>query len=232
MAFFPHVTKGDKFKPIALLENNVRDIVNMYNTPRGIPRRAQAPDVPVYNGSNSEIKAFSPIVLCGCRSDAKKAMPANDLSPAGEEIFAIATCSIFPQRTGTAIIQGITKAQVEITDISHKYAKVSQTGMFVSCAEVTAILFLSSPEKIGIQTVDVNLSQGSSTDASSIRTFIAKVSSGSAETGYYCSLVDLQTGEDLGDGIVFPVQLAYGSTLPPGYILIAHESNTRMIEGD
>jgi len=31
MAFFPHVKKGDAFQPSALLENNIRDVVNGYN---------------------------------------------------------------------------------------------------------------------------------------------------------------------------------------------------------
>ena len=30
MGFFPHVNRGDEFKPNAVLENNVRDMVNRF----------------------------------------------------------------------------------------------------------------------------------------------------------------------------------------------------------
>lgn len=233
MAFFPHVTKGDKFKPIALLENNVRDIVNMYNSPRGIPRRAYAPDIPVYNGSAAEIIAYRPIVLSHGKNDAKKALPANESSPAAEEILAIATCSIYPNRTGNAVIHGITKAQVNVIETTHRYAATTDAGTFVSCENPTAVMLLSRPDKTGIQIVDVNISQGQTMEeAASERIFRATVYSGDGSCGYTCSLVDLATGEDAGSGIVYPVQIAYNSTLPTGYVLIAHAYNTRLIEGD
>ena len=55
MAFFPDVTRGDKFKPDALLSNNVRHIVNAMNgfsakplfATGGMIRRCGSPGCPV-----------------------------------------------------------------------------------------------------------------------------------------------------------------------------------------
>ena len=60
MAFFPHVKKGDTFQPSAVLENNIRDVVNGFNAigarvTKGIANSSIR--VPVWNASQEELTA-------------------------------------------------------------------------------------------------------------------------------------------------------------------------------
>lgn len=60
----------------------------------------------------------------------------------------------------------------------------------------------------------------------------AVVQSGTAQSGYECSLFDLVSGEQIGSGIVFPTQLAYNSTLPYGTVLLAHAVTVKTVGGN
>ena len=66
MAFFPHVKKGDAFQPSALLENNIRDVVNGYNAigarvTKGVANSSLR--VPVWNASKEELPAGSAVTV-------------------------------------------------------------------------------------------------------------------------------------------------------------------------
>ena len=66
MAFFPHVKKGDTFQPNALLENNVRDVVNGHNSigarvTKGIGNSSIR--IPVWNASDKELSAGSAVTV-------------------------------------------------------------------------------------------------------------------------------------------------------------------------
>lgn len=58
----------------------------------------------------------------------------------------------------------------------------------------------------------------------------AVVQFGTAQSGYTCELYDIATGESKGSGVVFPVQLAYNSTLPQGTILLAQPVTVSLLE--
>ena len=77
MAFFPHVKKGDAFQPSALLENNIRDVVNGYNSigarvTKGIANSSIR--IPVWNASDEDLPAGSAVTVD---------MNAEDKSPTG-----------------------------------------------------------------------------------------------------------------------------------------------------
>ena len=66
MAFFPHVKKGDTFQPNALLENNIRDVVNGYNAigarvTKGITNGSIR--VQVWNASKENLPAGSAVTV-------------------------------------------------------------------------------------------------------------------------------------------------------------------------
>lgn len=66
MAFFPHVKKGDAFTPSTLLENNIRDVVNGYNSigarvTKGVANSSLR--VPVWNASKEELPAGSAVTV-------------------------------------------------------------------------------------------------------------------------------------------------------------------------
>ena len=66
MAFFPHVKKGDAFQPSALLENNIRDVVNGYNAigarvTKGIANSSIR--IPVWNASDEDLPAGSAVTV-------------------------------------------------------------------------------------------------------------------------------------------------------------------------
>lgn len=58
----------------------------------------------------------------------------------------------------------------------------------------------------------------------------AVVSGGTAQNGYICELYDISTQKRIGIGTVFPTQLAYDSTLPPGTVLLAHAVTVTLLE--
>ena len=66
MAFFPHVKKGDAFQPNALLENNVRDVVNGHNSigarvTKGVGNSSIR--IPVWNASDEDLPAGSAVTV-------------------------------------------------------------------------------------------------------------------------------------------------------------------------
>lgn len=85
MAFFPDVTRGDPFKPDALLSNNVRHIVNALNGFNAKPLMATGGmiRIQVYNNSGSTIQAGTAVnfsesgTMC---DDAVPAVPLKDLA--------------------------------------------------------------------------------------------------------------------------------------------------------
>ena len=87
MAFFPDVSPGDRFKPNALLSNNVRHIVNALNGFNGKPVMATGGMIrmQVYNNSGSTLSAGTAVNFADGGSLCGEAVPAIKLKDAEEE---------------------------------------------------------------------------------------------------------------------------------------------------
>ena len=81
MAFFPDVSPGDRFKPNALLSNNVRHIVNALNGFNGKPVMATGGmiRIQVYNNSGSTLTAGTAVNFSDSGSLCGEAVPAIKL---------------------------------------------------------------------------------------------------------------------------------------------------------
>jgi len=86
MAFFPDVTRGDKFKPNALLSNNVRHIVNAMNGFSAKPLFATGGmiRIQVYNNTSTVIAAGTAVNFSENGNLCDDAVPAEPLKDAAK----------------------------------------------------------------------------------------------------------------------------------------------------
>ena len=114
MAFFPDVNPGDKFKPNALLSNNVRHIVNALNGFNGKPVMATGGmiRIQVYNNSGSTLTAGTAVNFADSGSLCGEAVPAIKLKDA-EKPWGVLVNQLKAKAIGSCILCG--PAQVSLT---------------------------------------------------------------------------------------------------------------------
>ena len=114
MAFFPDVSPGDKFKPNALLSNNVRHIVNALNGFNGKPVMATGGmiRIQVYNISGSTLTAGTAVNFADSGSLCGEAVPAIKLKDT-EKPWGVLVNLLKSKAIGSCILCG--PAQVSLT---------------------------------------------------------------------------------------------------------------------
>ena len=114
MAFFPDVNPGDKFKPNALLSNNVRHIVNALNGFNGKPVMATGGmiRIQVYNNSGSTLSAGTAVNFADSGSLCGEAVPAIKLKDT-EKPWGVLVNQLKAKGIGSCILCG--PAQVSLT---------------------------------------------------------------------------------------------------------------------
>ena len=114
MAFFPDVSPGDKFKPNALLSNNVRHIVNALNGFNGKPVMATGGmiRIQVYNNSGSTLTAGTAVNFADSGSLCGEAVPAIKLKDT-EKPWGVLVNLLKSKAIGSCILCG--PAQVSLT---------------------------------------------------------------------------------------------------------------------
>ena len=149
MAFFPDVTKGQPFKPSALLSNNVRHIVNSLNgfqngghasANSGIVR------IQVYNAFSGEIPAGCAVnfksdsALCG------DAVPVEPLKDAAKP-WGVVVLKLAANQLGDCIISG--PATVKVSG-SGNYAapNVSNPSLFTCGVSGAPVLFAGNGKAV------------------------------------------------------------------------------------
>lgn len=142
MAFFPDVTKGQPFKPSALLENNVRHMVNSldgFQNGRIAGAHSGVVRIQVYNASSGEIPAGcavnfkSAAALCG---DAVPCEPIKDIA----KPWGVAVSKLAARQMGDCIISG--PATVAVSG-NGDYAQPStgSPAIFMQGASGSPVLF-------------------------------------------------------------------------------------------
>ena len=114
MAFFPDVSPSDKFKPNALLSNNVRHIVNALNGFNGKPVMATGGmiRIHVYNNSGSTLTAGTAVNFADSGSLCGEAVPAIKLKDT-EKPWGVLVNQLKSKAIGSCILCG--PAQVSLT---------------------------------------------------------------------------------------------------------------------
>ncbi len=107
MAFFPDVTRGDKFKPNALLSNNVRHIVNAMNGFSAKPLFATGGmiRIQVYNNTSTVIAAGTAVNFSEDGSLCDDAVPAEPLKDAAKP-WGVTVNSLKANAMGSCILCG------------------------------------------------------------------------------------------------------------------------------
>ncbi len=141
MAFFPDVSPGDKFKPNALLSNNVRHIVNTLNGFNGKPIMATGGmiRIQVYNNSGSTLTAGTAVNFADSGSLCGEAVPAIKLKDT-EKPWGVLVNQLKSKGIGSCILCG--PAQVSLTG-SGDYAAptTSNPSVFTRGATGAPVIF-------------------------------------------------------------------------------------------
>lgn len=152
MGYYPDVNPGDKFKPIAKLENDVRHIVNGMNGFGGGVIQAGNPGVirvPVYNSTSPAAvlqagKAVS-IDLSGViAGDAYPAIAYSDSLPC----YGVLMKDLNGGDCGTCILSGLASVQIASTPATGNYALPGTGGVFVRGDEGVPILNISGTKAV------------------------------------------------------------------------------------
>jgi len=114
MAFFPDVSPGDKFKPNALLSNNIRHIVNALNGFNSKPVMASGGmiRIQVYNNSDSTLTAGTAVNFADGGSLCGEAVPAIKLKDT-EKPWGVLVNQLKAKAIGSCILCG--PAHVSLT---------------------------------------------------------------------------------------------------------------------
>ena len=125
MSFYPHVNRGEAFKPNALLENDVRDLVNRLKT-SGMPKRigcaASAFYVQVWNAENTELPAGAAvsIVMDSKLHVVDGALPCRSFT-GDYRLFGVLRSELRPGDIGDCVLDGM--VEVPITGTAYPGAR-------------------------------------------------------------------------------------------------------------
>ena len=142
MAFFPDVTKGQTFKPSALLSNNVRHMVNSLNGFQNGGHAAANSGVvriQVYNTSSGEIPAGcavnfkSDAALCG------DAVPVEPLKDAAKP-WGVVVLKLAANQMGDCVISGPATVSISGTG-DYAFPSTSSPSTFTRGASGSPVLF-------------------------------------------------------------------------------------------
>ncbi len=142
MAFFPDVTKGQNFKPSALLSNNVRHMVNSLNGFQNGGHAAANSGVvriQVYNASSGEIPAGcavnfkSDTALCG------DAVPVEPLKDAAKP-WGVVVLKLAANQMGDCVISGPATVSISGTG-DYASPSTSSPSTFTRGASGSPVLF-------------------------------------------------------------------------------------------
>lgn len=119
MAYYPDVNSGDKVRPIAALENELRHIVNAQNGflgSAGSVRNVQTLTVPVFNSDTETIKAgFPASFIAPETTNAPEVFLATGAIPVmrytNSTRWGVVTSPIAPGEFGTAVVTGVVKVK-------------------------------------------------------------------------------------------------------------------------
>lgn len=144
MAFFPDVTRGEAFKPNALLSNNVRHLVNAMNgfTAKPLPATGGMIRIQVYNNSSSAIKGGTAVNFSESGTLCDGAVPAEPLKDVTKP-WGVLVNNLEGKALGSCIICG--PATVSISG-SGEYAvpSTSNPSTFTRGATGSPVIFASS----------------------------------------------------------------------------------------
>jgi len=148
MAFFPDVSPGDKFKPNALLSNNIRHIVNALTGFNGKPIMASGGmiRIQVYNDSGSTLSAGTAVNFAESGSLCGEAIPAIKLKDT-EKPWGVLVNQLKSKAIGSCILCG--PAQVSLTG-SGDYAAptTSNPSVFTRGATGAPVIFAGSDKGV------------------------------------------------------------------------------------
>jgi len=105
MAYFPDVIPGQRISHSALLENNIRHVVNAFNgygsnsVSYGVQRQNNT--VSVYNTAQTSIVANTAVSFVSCAENILGVVPYN-----GSDVFGITASNIDVNSVGSAVISG------------------------------------------------------------------------------------------------------------------------------
>ena len=147
MGYYPDVNPGDKFKPLAKLENDVRHIVNGMNGFHGGAIYAVNPGVirvSVYNTTSpaSVLLAGTAVslnlsgVIAG---DAYPAIAYSDSLPC----YGVLLKDLNPGECGTCVLSGLASVQIASTPATGNFAQPNNEGVFVRGDDGVPILNVS-----------------------------------------------------------------------------------------
>jgi len=143
MAFFPDVSPGDKFKPNALLSNNVRHIVNALNGFNSKPVLASGGmiRIQVWNNSGSTLSAGTAVNFSDSGDLCGEAIPAIKLKDT-EKPWGVLVNQLKTKAIGSCILCG--PAQVSLSG-SGDYAAptTSNPAVFTRGATGAPVIFAS-----------------------------------------------------------------------------------------
>jgi len=150
MAYFPDVTKGDEFKPSALLSNNVRRLINGINGfgGNGVPGTGSGVvRIQVYNNAAAEIPAGSAVNFSETASLCGDAVPAEVFTDAAKT-WGVITAKLAVKQMGDCIVSG--PATVAISGDSGKYASPNPAApaTFTRGESGSPILFVANGKGI------------------------------------------------------------------------------------
>lgn len=148
MAFFPDVSRGQKFTPSVLLSNNLRHLVNSVNGfqgfgSRGVPSGTVR--IQVYNNSDEEIMSGTAVSFSDSGSFCENAIPCEKFKDENKP-WGVLMQTLESKQFGDCIISG--PAVVSVTG-SGDYAvpRTSSPGIFERGGAGAAILFSSDDGK-------------------------------------------------------------------------------------
>lgn len=114
MAYWPDVNKGDRITRPALLENNVRHLLNRQDGLSAAVTRTQAMDaatILVYNATNAMLAEGSPVAIDGTQAMAEDAFAVKLVSDASKP-YAILKDTIEKDEIGEAIVLGVARVKL------------------------------------------------------------------------------------------------------------------------
>ena len=122
MGFFPDVAPGDRFQPLALLENNLRHLVNGVNGFTGGIQHATSPAtvrIPVYNAGTVVLSSGCAVEFPASSRMVDSSVPCKMFSSG--TCWGVAGSTLNPGDMGYAIVAG--PAQVSVGGASSSYVE-------------------------------------------------------------------------------------------------------------
>ena len=159
MAFFPHVNPGDTVRPSTQLENNIRDMVNMFSPTGELPVSRGAANsyrLQCWNNNDYVILAGSSVEIV---ADAEWAGDSPQIRYASSNAnwWGVTACTISPGEIGSVIFAGM--VTIRQTCDAGGYLQPDDSGGFKVAKSGAMVLCFGSDQSIlllggGISTIE------------------------------------------------------------------------------